>query len=92
MKDSRVGSRANVGVRFGESGRYEVFAIHSRFGGLHWMVEDCERECHILGEGYAAVIRQGDTRADVMHGLGTEAEIEDAAEAAEAAAQFGGAA
>lgn len=50
----------------GEFARYKVFAVHTRDGTDHWMVTDAERVDDI---GLPAVIRQGQTREEVVAGL-----------------------
>jgi hypothetical protein len=54
-------------VSFGDYRRFSVFAVHTRFAAIEWMVKDAELLDEIT-EG-PAVIRQGPTREEVMAGL-----------------------
>ncbi len=60
-------SYASTPVAFGAGDRYRVFAIHTRFGTIEWMVTDTELVDELTG--LPAVIRQEPTRARAVAGL-----------------------
>lgn len=41
--EQRAGERASDSIFFGDRGRMEMYATHSRFGILEWLVVDHER-------------------------------------------------
>ena len=62
-----AGSLASKKIRFGPFGRYAVFAAHTRFDAVEWMVADAEKVDEVT-EG-PAVIRQGATFDEVVEGV-----------------------
>lgn len=61
-----AGRLASAKVRFGECGRYAVFAVHTRFERVQWFVADAERPD---AQGLASIIRQDDEFEAAVRGL-----------------------
>lgn len=64
---SRPGHMASAQIRFGERDRYGVFAIHTRFDNVEWIVVDYESIDPVYQ--LPDIIRQGDSELEVMGGL-----------------------
>jgi len=52
---------------FGECRRYAVYAIHTRFDRVEWVVRDAELVDPVTGG--SAIIRQEDTKSAAISGL-----------------------
>jgi hypothetical protein len=65
---SRKGEIACSKEVFGDHSRYAVYAVHTRFDAVHWVVADAETIDPVTGE-YCAWIRQGDSKKEVLEGL-----------------------
>lgn len=49
---ARKGERASPNFLFGANNRLALYAVHSRFGGLSWFVDDAHAdEMQVLGQG-----------------------------------------
>jgi hypothetical protein len=71
VNDSRIpGKPASHKVTFGPFNRYAVYAVHTRFDAVCWMVEDAETPDEPCGLP-ASIIRQEDTLAEAIEGLDT---------------------
>lgn len=64
---SRPGHMATQQIRFGERDRYGVFAIHTRFDDVEWIVVDYENVDPVYQ--LPDIIRQGNSALEVMEGL-----------------------
>lgn len=64
---SAAGNLASEKVRFGEFGRFAVFAVHTRFDAVQWLVADAEVTDETTG--FAAVVRQCETFEEAVRGL-----------------------
>lgn len=62
----RAGSGASLSTAFGPHARYLVFAIHTRFDAVSWIVRDYGAA---LEGGLPAVIRQAATLDEALVGL-----------------------
>lgn len=62
----RAGRLASNKVIFGDRKRYALYAIHTRFGKIEWIVVDAETPDYL---GQADVIRMADTPHDAVAGL-----------------------
>jgi len=65
---SKKGQLACRKELFGGNSRYAVFAVHTRFDAVEWVVADAETIDPLTGK-YCAWIRQGATKAEVLEGL-----------------------
>ena len=63
----RAGQRASRKVLFGEFNRYAVWAVHTRFDRVCWMVADAQVIDPVTGG--PDIIRQADTQAEAVEGL-----------------------
>ena len=61
------GSLAAPKQRFGDSGRYAVAPVHTRFDAVEWFVWDAEHPLSDLR--HAEVIRQATTLDEALRGL-----------------------
>lgn len=61
------GSLAAPKQRFGDSGRYAVAPVHTRFDAVEWFVWDAEHPLSDLR--HAEVIRQAATLDEALRGL-----------------------
>ena len=62
-----AGQRANKKELFGTFGRYAVYAIHTRFDFVEWIVTDAENMDELTN--LPTIIRQADTKEKAMQGL-----------------------
>ena len=62
-----AGQRANKKELFGQFNRYAVYAIHTRFNCVEWIVTDAEKMDELTG--LPSIIRQADTREKAIQGL-----------------------
>jgi hypothetical protein len=63
---NKRGELASKKVRFGESGRFAVYAIHTRFDAVEWFVADAEA----LDENeLPSIVRQASTKDDALMGF-----------------------
>jgi hypothetical protein len=53
-------------VLFGECSRYALFAVHTRFDAVQWVVADAESPDHT---GLPRIVRQADTPEQAVAGL-----------------------
>lgn len=67
---SKAGQPASEKVIFGDYSRYAVYAIHTRFDCVWWIVQDAEQLDPIVAD-MPAIIRQEVTFEDAIHGLWT---------------------
>lgn len=63
---SKPGALASSTVVFGDFSRFGVFAVHTRFDAVIWMVTDVERLDDL---GFPAVVRQAPTFDAAIAGL-----------------------
>lgn len=64
MKCGKLASRR---LTFGEFNRFALFAVHTRFDKVTWMVSDAEQTDEKTG--FAKIIRQADSVCEAMVGL-----------------------
>ena len=62
-----AGQRANKKELFGPFSRYAVYAIHTRFDYIEWIVTDADKIDELTN--LPAIIRQAKTKEDAMRGL-----------------------
>lgn len=65
--ESRAGERASDSIFFGDRGRMELYAIHSRFGILEWLIVDHERLEEPIG--LPAIVRQAPSLREAINGM-----------------------
>ena len=64
---SKKGERASPFAIFGDCSRYKVYAVHTRFDGVSWLVFDAEQDDYITGG--PLVIRQESSLGAAIKGL-----------------------
>ena len=62
-----AGQRINKKELFGPFCRYAVYAIHTRFDYIEWIVTDAEKIDELTN--LPAIIRQAKTKEEAMKGL-----------------------
>ena len=62
-----AGQRANKKELFGPFFRYAVYAIHTRFDYVEWIITDAEKIDELTS--LPAIIRQAKTKEEAMRGL-----------------------
>lgn len=67
---SKAGQRATVKIIFGDYSRYALYAIHTRFDSVCWIVQDAEQLDPIVAD-MPAIIRQELKWEDAIDGLWT---------------------
>jgi len=68
---SRSGKLASRRFHFGEFNRFALFAVHTRFDKVTWMVTDAEQIDEATG--FAKIIRQSDSASEAMSSMGPHA-------------------
>ena len=63
---NQAGQIANTPEMFGPFNRYSIYAIHTRFDAIQWIVRDGENYNASTG---AEIIRQANTKEEAMDGL-----------------------
>lgn len=64
---SKAGQKASKTRLFGENSRYALYAVHTRFDFVEWMVSDAERMDELTG--LPSIIRQTQSKEEAIKGL-----------------------